>query len=203
MTLGHKVVELLSLLRHHHPRVLLHAERQTWKGERVQESSQTRRDTNFSKIVSVVLQCLQNTLLDTDPSPDWLVVYSLTPIQHIFTAIDSKQMLKNKWVSLMKIPSSSKHGEAAPYFSSAPSPSWWPPATPASPPGSWPCRRTTCFWPCCGSSSRCLRCSRCCGSQLQRRHEVDFTAVIKFFYLQSGGMRQIQFVWPIWRTHLT
>ena len=43
--------------------------------------------------------------------------------------------------------------ETSPYFSSAPSPSWWPPATPASPLGSWPCRRTTCSWPCCGSSA--------------------------------------------------
>ncbi len=74
---------------------------------------------------------------------------------------------------------------AAPsYFSSAPSPSWWPPATPASPPGSWPCRRTTCSWPCCGSSSRCLLCSRCCGSQLwgrggKHRREFDFASFIK------------------------
>lgn len=34
VALGHEVVELLSLLRHHHPRVLLHAEPQTYTAGR-------------------------------------------------------------------------------------------------------------------------------------------------------------------------
>lgn len=81
-----------------------------------------------------------------------------------------------------------RYTQAPSYFSSAPSPSWWPPATPASPPGSWPCRRTTCSWPCCGSSSRCSLCSRCCGSQLwrQRWRELGFTSFIKSPLLAEG-----------------
>lgn len=44
----------------------------------------------------------------------------------------------------------------------------WPPAIPAFPPVSLPCRRTTCSSLCCGSSSRCSRCSRCCGNPLRK-----------------------------------
>jgi len=54
------------------------------------------------------------------------------------------------------------------HFSVFLSPLKWPPAIPAFPPVSLPCRRTTCSSLCCGSSSRCSQCSRCCGNPLRK-----------------------------------
>lgn len=51
VTLGHEVVELLSLLRHHHPRILLHAEPQTYaaaaEGRREEKACQCRGINNL------------------------------------------------------------------------------------------------------------------------------------------------------------